>query len=182
MEMDMPKKVIPEDMDFLVPRLAELEGQIAEYRWAEQNLDNYKMLFDNISDLAYIFDDKGNILYMNKTFARLTAKRTEDFIGRPFAPLFDEENLKSAMEHYIMTLDGESPQFELRFKDTGILCEYKSMPLRDGRRKIMGVIGTARDITERKTAQLVLRPRDSVLEAVRVVSEELLGAGSAERE
>ena len=177
----MPKKVIPSDLDFLIPRLAELESQIAEYRWAEQNLDNYKMLFDNISDLAYIFDDKGNILYMNKTFARLTGKRTEDFIGRPFAPLFDEENLKSALENYIMTLDGESPQFELRFKDTGILCEYKSMPLRDGKRKIIGVIGTARDITERKKAELVLRQRDSVLEAVRVVSEELLGAGSAER-
>ena len=181
MEMDMPKKVIPEDMDFLVSRLAELEGQIAEYRWAEQNLDNYRMLFDNISDLAYICDDKGNILYVNEAFSRLTGQRTEDFIGRPFAPLFDEENLKIGLENYMRTLEGEGPQFEIRFKDTGILCEFKNLPVRDGKRNIVGVIGTARDITERKKAELVLRQRDSVLEAVRIVSEELLGAGAYEK-
>ncbi len=178
--MDMPEKDFPEELDFLIRKVAELEGQIAEYRWAEQNLDNYRMLFDNISDMAYICDDKGNILYVNKSFEKLSGHRVEDFMGRPFAPLFDEENLKKGLENYMSTLDGESPQYELRFKDTGILCEYKNLPVRDGKRNIIGVIGTARDITERKKKEMILRRRDTVLEAVGVVSEELLRTGATD--
>ena len=108
------------------------------------------MLFDNISDLAYICDTKGNVLFLNRVFEKLSGHKPEQFIGKSFAPLFDEENLKKAMDLYIRTLKGESLKQEVCFKDTGILCEYKNIPLRDKKGNIVGVLGTARDITERK--------------------------------
>lgn len=83
-------------------------------------------------------------------FEKLTGRNRHEFMGKPFAPLFDEENLKKATDAYERTLGGESPQYELYFKDTGVLCEYKNLPLRDDHGNIIGVIGTARDITERK--------------------------------
>lgn len=168
------------DSSVLTRKIEELEARLAECRWAEEELEKYKILFENISDFAYICDNKSNILYVNKTFSRLTGHKTENFIGRSFPSLFDEENLAVAIENFSRTLNGESPQFELCFKDTGILCEYKNLPLRNEKGEITGVIGTARDITERKKTDLVLRRRDSVLEAIRFLSEELLETSSLE--
>ena len=72
-------------------------------------------LLDNISDLAYICDAKGNILYVNSIFEKLTGHKPQEFIGKSFAPLFDSENLNKAMDCYARTLKGEAPKFELSF-------------------------------------------------------------------
>jgi diguanylate cyclase (GGDEF)-like protein/PAS domain S-box-containing protein len=123
---------------------------ITERKRKEEELMEYGVLFSEVSDLTYICDAKGNIVFVNKIFEKLTGRKQEEFIGKPFEPLFDEENLKKAMDAYSRTLQGESPQYELYFKDTGILCEYKNMPIRDRQGHITGVIGTARDVTERR--------------------------------
>ena len=116
----------------------------------EGDLEKYRLLFDNISDLAYICDTEGKVLLLNRVFEELSGHKPEQFIGKSFAPLFDEENLKKAMDLYTRTLKGESLKREVRFKDTGVLCEYKNIPLRNKKGEIVGVLGTARDITERK--------------------------------
>ena len=122
----------------------------------EADLEKYRLLFDSISDLAYICDTEGNVLFLNRVFEKLSGHKPEQFIGKSFAPLFDEENLKKAMDLYTKTLKGESLKREVCFKDTGVLCEYKSIPLRDEKGNIIGVLGTARDITERKKMEKVL--------------------------
>jgi len=81
----------------------------------------------------------------------LTNHAVEEFLEKPFAPLFDEENLKVATDGYTRTLQGESPQYSLRFKDTGILCEYKNIPMRDEKGDIIGVMGIAREINDQDT-------------------------------
>ncbi|MFO0792611.1 MAG: PAS domain S-box protein [Candidatus Brocadiaceae bacterium] len=127
-----------------------LAEEIAEHKKARGELKKYEILISEIDDLPYICDTKGNILFVNHMFEKLTGHKREEFQGKPFAPLFDEENLKKGMDAYTRTLKGESPLYEVYFKDTGVLCEYKNLPLRDENGNIIGVIGTARDITERK--------------------------------
>ena len=134
-----------------------LKEEIAEHKKAKEELRKYEILFSEITDLPYICDTDGNILFVNRTLEKLTGHKPEEFIGKSFASLFDEENLRKAMDVYTRTLKGESPQFELSFKDTGILCEYKNLPLRDEKGNIIGVIGTARDVTERRQAEEALR-------------------------
>lgn len=143
-----------------------LKKEIVEHEKAKKELKNYEMLFSQIADLPYICDTKGNILFVNHTFKKLTGHKPEEFLGKPFASLFDEENLKKAMDAYTRTLQGESQQFELTFKDTGILCEYKNLPLRDEAGNVSGVIGTARDITERKRMEDLLRETNQTLRAI----------------
>ncbi len=127
--------------------------------------DNEKeKLLEEINDLAYICDDKGNILYLNNIFKKLTNRNPEEFISKSFAPLFNDENLKKAMDGYKRTLNGERPQFEISFKDTGILCEYKNIPLKNEKGDIIGVIGIARDITERKKMEEELQRSKDELE------------------
>ncbi len=130
--------------------------------------------------MAYICDREGNILFVNKAFEELSGHKPEDFIGKPFAPLFDEENLNVAMELYTTVLSGVKGEREIRFKDTEILCEYKTLPLRDEKGNVIGVIGTARNITERRRLERELQNNNKLLEQ-RVISrtEELSRANEA---
>ena len=143
-------KPIPE---FTFKALASVSDMIAlgiERMRTQERLEKYGILFSEITDLAYICDTKGNILFVNKVFEKLTGHKPESFFGKSSAQLFDEENQKKATDAYMRTLKGESPQYELYFKDTGVLCEYKNMPLKDGNGNVIGVMGVARDITMRK--------------------------------
>lgn len=147
----------------------ELRIEIIERRRVERRLRKYEILFSEISDLAYICDAKGNILFVNKVFEKLTGHKPEEFMGRPLSPLFDGKNLKKVIDVFKRTLRGESLQYELYFKDTEILCEYKNLPLRDEDGNITGVIGTARDITDRKRVEEMLeKSRDALLNAQRI--------------
>ncbi|MDT8375461.1 MAG: PAS domain S-box protein [Mariprofundaceae bacterium] len=143
----------------LIEELRQLRAEAAAStgRENEEALNRYKLLFDNISDLAYICDDRGNILFVNKIFEPLSGHKPEEIIGKPFAPLFDEQNLAIAMDAYQRTLQGESPAFELAFSDTGIQCEYHNSPVRDAAGNIIGAMGVARDVTERKAAEQALK-------------------------
>lgn len=127
-----------------------LVHDITKCKRVEEELRKYEILFSKIRDLAYICDPKGTILFLNKIFEKFTNRKPEEFIGKSFEPLFDEENLNKAKAIRARTLNGENLQFELTFKDTGIVCEYKNFPLMDEKGVVIGTIGIARDITGRK--------------------------------
>lgn len=137
---------------------------VIERTLSEDKLEKYGILFDNISDLVYICDTERNVLFINRIFEKLSGRKPEEFTGKSFAPALDGDNLNKVIDLYSRTLNGESPQQEICFKDTGILCEYKNMPLLDERGKITGVIGIARDITERKRLEDELKESNKTLE------------------
>ena len=141
-----------------------LKDKINEHKKNEEELKKYRILFDNISDLAYICDTEGSVLFLNKAFEKFSGHKLDAFIGKSFAPLFYGEDLKKAVDLYERTLKGEILQQEISFKDTGILCEYKNLPLRDEEGQIIGVIGTARDITKRKQAEELTKSIAHILE------------------
>ena len=114
------------------------------------DLENYRILFSHINDLAYICDANGKYMYLNNTFEKLTNRKVEEFIGKSFEPLFKEESLENAINGYKSTLRGENSVYEVSFKDSGIICEFNDIPLKNEKGKIIGVIGIGRDITERK--------------------------------
>ncbi len=127
-------------------RVGELESFKAESAQLWDVFKKFKSLFSEISDLAYICDAEGKILYANESFEKLTGHELNEFLGQSFHPLFDTENLNKALETYKRTLSGERTVCELCFKNTGILCEFKSVPLKDDFGKITGTIGIAREI------------------------------------
>src|SRR3989339_904664 len=137
---------------------------ITAHKQMDDKLKTFEVLFSEIKDMAYICDTNGNIVFVNKSLEALAGHKPEEFTGKPFAPLFDEENLKKAVDNYTRTLKGENTEYELCFKDTGILCEYKNIPLRDEKGEIIGVMGIARDITERKRIEKELRVLNEFLE------------------
>lgn len=53
-----------------------------------------------------------------------TKDRLPEYIVKPIALPFDEQNLKTA-NRYQKTLRGESPRYALYLKDTGYFCDYR---------------------------------------------------------
>lgn len=132
------------------------------YTFMENEL--MRVLFSGVTDLTYIYDCEGNILFVNKVFEKFTGHRPEEFYGRSFATLFDEENLKKAKDAFAETLKGKSPEYKLQFRNTRVLCEYKNFPLRDQRGNLVGVMGIARDITARRQDEEQLKAVNEPLE------------------
>lgn len=125
-----------------------METTKAVYRMIEGELT--RQLFAEATDLVYVYDTQGNILFVNKQFEHLTGSGQEAFYGKPFGSLFDEAHLDTAWSNYAKTLQGETRLCEMYFKNTETLYEHKTFPLRDDKRNIIGVMGIARDITARK--------------------------------
>lgn len=127
-------------------------------------LEFYKTIVNSIADLAYASSAEGNILFVNGVFEKMSGRKAEEFHGKSYAPLFDEENLALAVDAFTRTLKGETTHVEIYFKDTGVLCDYKNIPWRNKNGNIVGVIGIGRDITERKHLEEELKKINTTLE------------------
>ena len=144
---------------------------------AQEVLKKIRTLFSQISDLVYICDVNGNIRYINESFEPLAGHPVAEFLGRPFSLLFDDENNRIAELNFKKTLSGESTTCELYFKDTGKLCELKSVPLHDGPGMATGVIGIGREMEmSRAECSRLARDRRVLGELVQERTKELIAA------
>ena len=134
-----------------------LKKEIEDHLQTQKTLQKNEELISNSKDLLYICDNQGNITFINKSFELFSGHKSEEFLGRSFATLFDERNLEIATHNYLKTLTGESPKFELSFKDTGIICEFENFPYFDQNGDIIGLMGSARDVTLRNQTRKELQ-------------------------
>ncbi|EMS80717.1 PAS domain S-box protein [Desulfotignum phosphitoxidans] len=135
---------------------------ITEQKQQAEALEESKAFLDNMSDIAYIADDQGNLTWVNSAARRMTGFLPEELIGKPFLPLFIEEDHASLMDVYQRTLNGESLENTLTFK-TGITCHFTSLPKRSSQGDIIGTFGVARDISKRLAAEHALRTSEARL-------------------
>jgi PAS domain S-box-containing protein len=146
-----------------------LRQEISSRRLAEQAVsrgeERFKSFLDNLGDLAYEADAHGNVTYANRAAEKVTGKPLRHIIGKPFLRFFEEASQETAADAYRRTLNGESPEYELTFTN-GRVYLFKNEPLKDGTGKIIGVLGTARDITGRKQVENSLRESEERFRAV----------------
>ncbi len=143
--------------------IQKLTGKIAGYERIEKRLKAYETMLSKITDLTYIFDIEGNIVFVNSVFEKYTGHRPEEFIGKSFVPLYNEKDLEKIMDFHTRVLKGESLQFELSYKDTGVSCECKEFPLKENSGNVIGIIGVARDITDHRRTEEALRKSEASL-------------------
>ncbi|MBI9081700.1 MAG: PAS domain S-box protein [Pseudodesulfovibrio sp.] len=146
-----------------------LDQEIEEHKKAEEELKGSKMFLDNISDIAYTADDQGNLTWANSASERITGLSLESTIGKPFLPLFIEDDHQSLIDIYTRTLMGESLENTLTFI-SGITCHFTSLPNRDSKGEITGTFGVARDITERLAMERALQVSENRLKEAQAVA------------
>ena len=115
-------------------------------------------LIHTIPDLVWLKDPNGVYLACNSKFERLFGAKEADIIGKTDYDFVDNEladffreNDKKAMAANKPTMNEE----EITYADDGHteIVETIKTPMHDVKGKLIGVLGIARDITERKLAE-----------------------------
>lgn len=144
----------------------QLEKKIIDLEKANQQLrilvEDYRSQFENVTDVIILVGADFNLLSLSPSVEKLLGYRVEDLINRPVSELkniFTAESFQRATEKVIKVLQGEyvpAGHYDFITKDGTLKhVELQSSPLmRHGR--IEGVISVARDITQRKEAEISL--------------------------
>lgn len=127
-----------------------------------QQLENertrLKVLLETIPDLVWLKDVNGIYLNCNRIFERAVAKTKDQIIGKTDFDLWETKQAEIFRQNDIDTITSGNKtvtEKKLVFKDqsyTGFFETIKT-PLQDVDGKLIGVLGVARDITERKEAE-----------------------------
>ncbi len=150
-------------------------------------LSKYKTLFSGLSDLAYVCDADGKIIYINKASVKFTGFGPAELKGREFCSLLEDGTVSEVEAAFRGALEGGCPRAEFLFKKTGILCESRNLPLMDGDGAIAGVVGICRDINEIKRyreglEEIVKRRTAELEEANGRLKEEIATRKKAEQD
>jgi len=112
----------------------------------------YQDLIENANDLIYTLNLKGDFIFINRRLITLAGFAREDWIGRSFFDLVAPEDRVEARNNFNLTLKGKARIFEIRLIcQTGVPL-FLSMNINPifEKGEVMGVVGIARDITQRK--------------------------------
>jgi len=136
----------------------------------------HDLLMKTAGGLVYTLDRSGYFISINELGAALLGYRKEDLIGRHFLEFIEEENKAEIAIAFQKILWKDSVvTFEARFIDhfgKPVFFEINALNIkRDG--KISGMVGSGRNITERKTSEEKLKELNAKLsEANRIISIE----------
>lgn len=151
------------DLEFLNSVGAELAIAIERKRTEtalRESEERYRGLFENARDAIYVHDLKGTYTSVNRAAEILIGFTREEILGRNFADFVAPEYLKQVREIFSRKLgDDRATAYQIEL----VARDGRHIPVEVSSRRIyengvvVGVQGTARDITERKRAQEVLR-------------------------
>jgi PAS domain S-box-containing protein len=158
--------------------VAQLEERIAERNRVEAALreseERYRELFENARDAMYVHDLNGTYTSVNHAAEELTGYSREEIVGHNFTEFISEEHIKHVRNNFCGKLASRG---ETSYEVDVIAKDGRRVPVEVSSRAIyengliVGVQGTARDITERKQAQ----------DALQMFSRQLIEAQEEER-
>jgi two-component system NtrC family sensor kinase len=182
--------IMKHNLDHLVAaverELRAAEGRRARTQAKETLQENYQIMhavFEGASDAIFVKDLQGRYVMINSAGAQVFGKSPGDLIGKQAAELFGAESVGQVLEHDRQVVDsGETRSFEETITVLGTKRIFLSTrtPHRDHHGQIIGIIGIARDISERKQAEEQFqRQRDALSQSEKLATMGQLLAGVA---
>lgn len=135
----------------------------------KQTLLQQNAILDNIPDMAWLKDTKGYYIAVNEQFSKTCGHKTEDIIGKTdfdiwqkdFADKYRQDDLEVMNSGLRRQL--EEPQIDSTGREYWV--ETIKTPIRNTLGEVIGTTGIAREITERKKAELEREKLITELEA-----------------
>ncbi|NVN93921.1 MAG: PAS domain S-box protein [Bacteroidetes bacterium] len=136
---------------------------ITEHMQIQQALkeseDKYRTMIEYSNDLIWILDNSGNFTFLNEIATKTTGLTLNEWKGKSFIPLILQEDLPMIMDVFQRTINGESCNYELRFKkeDNSIITiSVNTSPIYIAE-KIQGIVSFGQDITQRKHTEETIK-------------------------
>ena len=122
--------------------------------------EQYRTLIESAQDVIFALTPNGVVRALNPAFEVLTGWSLEEWIGRPFAELLHEEDVRAALDLFGGGLRlGRTPNTTFRFRTVAgsyLIGEvHANLHFQDG--KAVGILGIIRDITDRVRLEDQLR-------------------------
>ncbi len=128
----------------------------------------YRALVENINDVLFTLDTRGNITYVSPVVERLSKYKVGDLIMKPLTQFIYPDDLPALLDQFIGLLSGKLEPWEYRVVDKDgriIFVRSSSRPVyKDG--EVVGITTLMTDITERKKVDEVLRTREMQLSVI----------------
>ncbi len=173
------EKKIVQINNSLLKKEGKIEGVVAilrditERKQAEKSLrkseEKYRLLSENTLDCVWKMDKDLKFIYINQSIYPLLGFTREEWVGSTLAEHCSEKELQRFMnivEDELRKEENYSSIFELNLfhKDGGeISLEILGKILLDENKKVIGIQGNARDITERKQAEETIKESEEKL-------------------
>ncbi|MEG4198977.1 PAS domain S-box protein, partial [Microcoleus sp. Pol12A5] len=144
----------------------------------------YRDLVETSQDMIWSVDVEGRYTFVNAAVQQIFGYSREEMIGRKFSEFQIPEQLPKDNEIFQRMLNGESVfQYEtiqLAKDSRPINLRFNSLVVRDSEGNILGITGTASDITEDKKAEAALQQAKEVADAANKAKSEFLSKMSHE--
>ncbi len=168
---DKTKDELIAEIHFLQQQLDEYRKKADEHARIEQSLreseEKFRSLVDNLPDTIMLFDDKFRHLYVSRNVEEQSGLSVDRFIGKTHKELGFPEHLvnmwEDALAHAFDTGMPNRIEFQLPI---GIWIDWLIIPLLNREGRVLYVITSARDITERKKTEAALEQSEQAVQAL----------------
>ncbi|MBN1488399.1 MAG: PAS domain S-box protein [Phycisphaerae bacterium] len=148
------------DVAALRRRVAELEEALARCMETARQAQMLSIAAEQTREGLAVVDLDGNILFVNEAFAAMHGYHVADVVGKHLSVFHSQEQLPAVEEALqVLRADGhcDGQVWHVRRDGVPFLTQMHNALLRDPSGTPIGIIGTARDITEEKRETDALR-------------------------
>lgn len=146
-------------------------GQLVELPHSADDIVLLNALMEHFPGSIYFKDRLSRFLKINNAFEKKFSLSKEDIIGKSDFDLFTDEHAEQAFDDERRIMQTGRPMLNQEEKETwpdGSITWVAStkMPLYNQANELIGTFGISTDITERKTSEMVIKEKTSILNAI----------------